>query len=194
MLDGDVFRIQLIYPRSIFDTGTLCLEDGYVTQLVGDSWFAPASTSSNCNPLGHYAIDSSTGIIMAETPSLPQGDYYTLIFDELRGDTGQIYENFSVYCGDKVYDFPDDVDGLGWRWKNVTCHFNEGVNNFNFTSTDSESCKFDSFRISRNLDDLEIEFFTEGPTLSKPKTVKVERNDTYIKNNKATIKIRITFI
>jgi len=39
-----------------------------------------------------------------------------------------------------------------------------------------------------------IEFFTEGPTLAKPKTVEVRRNSTYIENNKATIKIRVTFI
>ena len=39
-----------------------------------------------------------------------------------------------------------------------------------------------------------VEFFTDGPTLTKPETVKIEKNSTYIENNKATIKIRITFI
>jgi len=39
-----------------------------------------------------------------------------------------------------------------------------------------------------------IEFFTEGPTLAKPKLVKIEKNSTDIKNEKVTIKIRITFI
>jgi len=39
-----------------------------------------------------------------------------------------------------------------------------------------------------------IDFFTEGPTLAKPKLVRVEKNSTTIENNKATIQIRITFI
>jgi len=54
----------------------------------------------------------------------------------------------------------------------------------------------DVFRIQLIYPENEykIEFFTEGPTLAKPKTVKVEENSTYIENNKATIKIRITFI
>ena len=39
-----------------------------------------------------------------------------------------------------------------------------------------------------------IKFFTEGPTVAKPKYVRIEKNSTYIENNKTTIKIRITFI
>lgn len=54
----------------------------------------------------------------------------------------------------------------------------------------------DVFRIQLIYPESEykIEFFTEGPTLAKPKFVRVEKNSTYIENNKATIKIRITFI
>ena len=42
--------------------------------------------------------------------------------------------------------------------------------------------------------EYKIEFFTEGPTLAKPRTVKIEKNSTEIENDKATIKIRVTFI
>ncbi|NIM46693.1 MAG: hypothetical protein GTN40_00860 [Candidatus Aenigmarchaeota archaeon] len=54
----------------------------------------------------------------------------------------------------------------------------------------------DVFRIQLIYPENEykIEFFTEGPTIAKPKIVKVEKNSTYIENNKAAIKIRITFI
>ena len=43
-------------------------------------------------------------------------------------------------------------------------------------------------------DNYKVYFFTDGPTLSKPESVKIEQNSTYIENGKATIKIRITFI
>jgi hypothetical protein len=36
--------------------------------------------------------------------------------------------------------------------------------------------------------------FTEGPTLAKPKSVKIEKNYTSIENGKPSIKIRITFV
>jgi len=39
-----------------------------------------------------------------------------------------------------------------------------------------------------------INFFSDGPSLAKPKSVKIEKNSTNIENNKLTIKIRITFI
>lgn len=42
--------------------------------------------------------------------------------------------------------------------------------------------------------DYRVNFFTEGPVLSKPKSIKIEKNTTEIENNKITIKIRITFI
>lgn len=54
----------------------------------------------------------------------------------------------------------------------------------------------DVFRIQLIYPENEykIEFFTDGPTLAKPKIVRVEKNSTYIENNKLTIKIRVTFI
>ncbi len=42
--------------------------------------------------------------------------------------------------------------------------------------------------------EYKVEFFTEGPTLAKPKKVRIEKNSTTIENNKGTIKIRVTFI
>ena len=39
-----------------------------------------------------------------------------------------------------------------------------------------------------------VEFFTEGSTLSKPRTVRLEKNSTYYEGNKLTIRIRIAFI
>lgn len=43
-------------------------------------------------------------------------------------------------------------------------------------------------------DDYNVEFFTDGPTLAKPKKVMIEKNSTEIENDKAAIKIRITFV
>jgi len=43
-------------------------------------------------------------------------------------------------------------------------------------------------------DGYKVEFFTDGPTLAKPKKVVIEENSTDIENSKATIKIRITFV
>ena len=39
-----------------------------------------------------------------------------------------------------------------------------------------------------------VEFFTEGSTLSKPRTVRLEKNSTYYEGSKLTIRIRIAFI
>ena len=39
-----------------------------------------------------------------------------------------------------------------------------------------------------------IVLFTDGPTMSKPELIVVEKNETFLENNKITIKIRITFI
>jgi len=60
----------------------------------------------------------------------------------------------------------------------------------------SEVLDGDVFRIRLVFpkDDYNVEFFTDGPTLAKPKKVVIEENSTDIENGKATIKIRITFV
>jgi hypothetical protein len=54
----------------------------------------------------------------------------------------------------------------------------------------------DVFKIQLSYPENEynVELFTEGPILAKPKSVKVESNSTYFENDRLTIKIRITFI
>jgi hypothetical protein len=39
-----------------------------------------------------------------------------------------------------------------------------------------------------------IVLFTDGPTLSKPKIIRLEKNSTVVENSKPTIRIRITFV
>jgi hypothetical protein len=60
----------------------------------------------------------------------------------------------------------------------------------------SEVLDGDVFRVRLVFpeDDYSVEFFTDGPTLAKPKRVVIEENSTDIENGKATIKIRITFV
>jgi len=72
----------------------------------------------------------------------------------------------------------------------------EWINISSDTSYIREILEGDLFRVQLVYPetDYKIEFFTDGPTLSKPKTVKIEKNSTYIENDKATIKIRITFV
>lgn len=41
--------------------------------------------------------------------------------------------------------------------------------------------------------DYKIEIFTEGPTLAKPKSIRIEKNSTSYEDGKLTIKIRIAF-
>ncbi len=43
-------------------------------------------------------------------------------------------------------------------------------------------------------DDRIVELFTDGSSVSKPRMIRLEKNSTSIENNKATIKIRMTFI
>ncbi|OGI12205.1 hypothetical protein A3K64_02640 [Candidatus Micrarchaeota archaeon RBG_16_36_9] len=43
-------------------------------------------------------------------------------------------------------------------------------------------------------DSYRLELFTEGPTLSKPRVVRIEKNSTYYEDGKLTIKIRITLV
>jgi hypothetical protein len=133
-----------------YDSGTKCLED-YVIQVKDPAFYN--LTGGSCGSDGYYVVRDSEdhttyGFIVIQTPSLTQEGDYTLNFDEYRGQPLQYYENFTVGCGGEVYDFPDDADTEGWRWRNVICHFNAGVNEFNYTSTDDNSAWFDSFRIS----------------------------------------------
>jgi hypothetical protein len=60
----------------------------------------------------------------------------------------------------------------------------------------SEVLDGDVFRVQMVFpqDDYNVELFTDGPTLAKPKKVVIEENSTDIENGKATIKIRITFV
>jgi hypothetical protein len=74
---------------------------------------------------------------------------------------------------------------------------NEWINITSDSSFISEKLDGDVFRVQLNYPESEsykVEFFTEGPILSKPKTVRIERNSTFYENNKLTIKIRITFV
>ena len=193
MLDGDVFRIQLVYPKS-YDSGIKCLT-GYNISQGGNSGNT-YPYSDNCG--GPYSgvffvYGGDTSFIVFNTTRIPQEGDYKLFFDYNRGDPGDFYENFSVECGNKIYNFPDYGESKNWRWESVVCQFNQGFNEFKFISKGSESVWFDSFRISA-INVLDINFFTEGPTLAKPKKVRIEKNSTSIENDKATIKIRITFI
>ena len=60
----------------------------------------------------------------------------------------------------------------------------------------SEMLDGDVFRVQLIFpdDDYKVEFFTDGPTLAKPKKVVIEENSSDVENGKATIKIRITFV
>jgi len=76
---------------------------------------------------------------------------------------------------------------LSNQWNNITSG----------SSYVSEILDGDVFRVRLTYPESEyykVEFFTEGPTLSKPKSVKIDKNSTYYENDKLTIKIRITFI
>lgn len=155
-LDGTVELVS-------YDSDILCLEgedgidgDEYNVSQQGAFGYNPGS---NCGPSGHYFIGASTGIYIFKTPPLPQEGDYILVFDYNRGDPGQLEEDFSVGCGGQVYNFPDDAGSKAWRWNSVTCHFNEGVNYFNFTSTGADSVWFDSFRITATISYI-IEFKT----------------------------------
>lgn len=72
------------------------------------------------------------------------------------------------------------------QWKNITSDY----------SYIREMVDGDVFRVQLTYpeDEYKVVFFTDGPVLSKPKTVKIENNYSSFENNKATIKIRITFI
>jgi len=155
-LDG---TIELVF----YDSDILCLENGYILELLGDA--GRVTLGSSCGPSvteggGSYFVEGGTGIIRVKTPSLPEEGDYTLAFDENRGTWYQDYENFSVGCGGKIYNYIDDANPpQRWRWKSVTCHFNQGVNEFNYTSTGEDSIWFDSFRISATISYI-IEFKT----------------------------------
>ena len=60
----------------------------------------------------------------------------------------------------------------------------------------SEVLDGDVFRIRLVFpqDNYKVEFFTDGPTLAKPKKVVIEENSSNVENGEATIKIRITFV
>jgi len=199
MLDGDIFKIQLIYPPP-YDTGILCLEGYNISQ--GYSWGYIYPYSDNCGGpySGVFFVGGGTGFIVFNTTQIPQEGDYILTVDYEIGSEDQFYENFSIGCGGQVYDFQDDVDEPEeWRWKSVTCHFNQGVNEFNFTSTGEHSVHFDSFRILETRNILEINFFTEGPRVAKPDIIKIEKNSTYIDvdavgTDFVVTKIKITFI
>jgi hypothetical protein len=63
-------------------------------------------------------------------------------------------------------------------------------------STIREMLDGDVLRIQLNypITDKKIVLFTDGPTLAKPKVVRLEKNSTFVENDKQTIKIRITFV
>ncbi|MHA1874693.1 MAG: hypothetical protein ACTSVB_11325 [Candidatus Heimdallarchaeaceae archaeon] len=39
-----------------------------------------------------------------------------------------------------------------------------------------------------------VEFFTEGPKLAKPETIRIEKNSTYVVDSTTVIKIKVAFI
>ena len=72
----------------------------------------------------------------------------------------------------------------------------EWVNITSDSSYISEKLDGDVFRVQLVYPETEsykIELFTDGPNLSKPKSVRLNKNSTYYENDKLTIKIRITF-
>ena len=109
------------------------------------------------------------------------------------------------YGGHKEIEY--NVDGpitlLGSQTIEVRTVVSSGISlptSWNNISSDysyiSEMLDGDVFRVQLVFpkDDYNVEFFTDGPTLAKPKKVIIEENSTDIKNGKATIKIRITFV
>ena len=135
-----------------YDSGDICLEDVHIVIEGAGGW----STSESICGLpeasggGHYWIgrNGETGNIMVNTPSLPKDGDYVLEFNELRGESGEDYETYSVVCGSDTYYFSDNVNTEQWRWHSVTCHFNAGVNEFNFTGAGGNSTAFDGFRLT----------------------------------------------
>jgi len=76
---------------------------------------------------------------------------------------------------------------LPTEWTNITSD----------SSYISEMLDGDVFKVRLvypESDSYRVEFFTEGPTLSKPRAVRVEKNSTYYEDSKLTIRIRITFV
>ena len=72
----------------------------------------------------------------------------------------------------------------------------EWVNITSDSSCISEKLDGDVFRVQLTYAESEsyrIELFTEGPTLSRPEIVRVEKNTTHYENGKLTIKIKVTF-
>jgi hypothetical protein len=135
-----------------YDSGINCFEDGYVLLNGAAGWYLgesicglPASEGGGTYWVG---TEGRTGYMIIRTPSLPQEGDYTLEFSEFRGTTDQDYEDYSVGCGGQVYYFPDNENVEQWRWKSVTCHFNPGVNEFNFTAIGGNSSDIDSFRLT----------------------------------------------
>ena len=135
-----------------YDSGDICLEDSYVIIDGAGGWNTGESICGlpEASGGGHYWIgrNGETGNISVRTPSLPKDGDYVLEFNEYRGVSGQDYESFSVFCGGDMYYFSDNVNTEQWRWHSVTCHFNAGVNEFNFTSDGGNSTAFDGFRLT----------------------------------------------
>lgn len=72
----------------------------------------------------------------------------------------------------------------------------EWVNISSGASYISEKLDGDVFRVQLTYAESEsyrIELFTEGPILSRPEIVRVEKNATHYENGKLTIKIKVTF-
>lgn len=131
-----------------YDSDVKCSKGYNISQ--GGAWGYIYPASDNCGGLGSgcFYVDGSTGFIVFNTTYLPQDGNYTITFDYNRGSPGQLYENFSVGCGNQVYNFPDYGENENWRWKSITCNFTKGFNKFNFTSKGPNSVWFDSFRIT----------------------------------------------
>lgn len=75
---------------------------------------------------------------------------------------------------------------LPTSWNNISSDF----------SYIRETLDGDVFRIQLIFpgDNYNVVFFTDGPTLAKPKKVVIEENSSDVENGEATIKIRITFV
>ena len=145
---------EIFCSPAAYDSGDLCLDAGYdpvtrhsdhvfrVTGLTNHE-----SAGGKCGAPGFYYVVRKS-VIELHTPLLPAAGEYVFSFEYSTGTSGQLREDYSVACGDTIYDFPDT--GLApeqFRSKAILCSFDAGVNAVVFASTGLDSVHFEDFRM-----------------------------------------------
>jgi len=163
-------KIESAVCETSFDSGRKCMDEGYsaLKQCTLDSskqgcsnWIVDykgalshSIDDDNCAPeTGTYSIELQNNFTLNVTnvTSFAKPGRYIFNFSYLIGTPGQVNENFSLKCGNTIYNFPDiDNDGETWHNAAVFCNFSSGENYINFSATGlttDSSVHFDDFRI-----------------------------------------------